>query len=194
MCLEMTTSYTGRKTMSDIRFSGFGGQGVIRCSLIAGKALSIFDGKYASMTQSFGPEARGGACSSGLVVSDTRVLYPYLGKVDVLVSMSQEAYEKYEPDMSDSGILLVDEDLVSSRDARDDIRKYTIPSTRFAEEVGNRIFTNLVMLGFFTRITGIVTPEAMKQALPGLVPDRFLDKNMVAFDKGYDYGTEALGE
>ena len=180
--------------MSDIRFSGFGGQGVIRCSLIAGKALSIFDGKFASMTQSFGPEARGGACSSGLVVSDTRVLYPYLGAVDVLVSMSQEAYEKYEPAMSDSGILLVDEDLVTSRDARDDIKKYTIPSTRFAEEVGNRIFTNLVMLGFFTRITGIVTPEAMKQALPGLVPDRFLDKNIVAFDKGYDYGTEALGK
>ena len=180
--------------MSDIRFSGFGGQGVIRCSLIAGKALSIYDGKFAAMTQSFGPEARGGACSSGLVVSDTRVLYPYLGAVDVLVSMSQEAYEKYEPEMSDSGILLVDEDLVTSREARDNIKKYSIPSTRFAEEVGNRIFANLVMLGFFTRITGIVSPEAMKQALPGLVPDRFLEKNIVAFDKGYDYGSEALGK
>lgn len=180
--------------MTDIRFSGFGGQGVIRCSLIAGKALSIYDGKYASMTQSFGPEARGGACSSGLVVSDTRVLYPYLGAVDVLVSMSQEAYEKYEPEMSDSGILIIDEDLVASRDARDNIKKYSVPSTRFAEEVGNRIFTNLVMLGFFTRVTGVVTPEAMKQALPGLVPDRFLDKNIVAFDKGYDYGSEVLGE
>lgn len=179
--------------MTDIRFSGFGGQGVIRCSLIAGKALSIYDGKYASMTQSFGPEARGGACSSGLVVSDDRVLYPYLGAVDVLVSMSQEAYEKYEPGMSDSGTLIVDEDLVKARDARDNITKYSIPATRFAEEVGNRVFTNLVMLGFFTRVTGIVTPEAMKQALPGLVPDRFLKKNFEAFDRGYDYGSEVLG-
>jgi len=180
--------------MTDIRFSGFGGQGVIRCSLIAGKALSIYDGKFAAMTQSFGPEARGGACSSGLVVSDTRVLYPYLVSVDVLISMSQEAYEKYEPEMSASGILITDEDLVTSRPARDDIKKYTIPATRIAEEVGNRIFTNLVMLGCFTRITGIVSPEAMKQALPGLVPDRFLDKNIVAFDKGYDYGSKLLGE
>ena len=76
-------------TMTDIRFSGFGGQGIIRCALIAGKALNIYGGKFATMTQAIGPEARGGACSSQLVVSDERVLYPYIQQPDILVAMSR---------------------------------------------------------------------------------------------------------
>ena len=71
---------------------------------------------------------------------------------------------------------------------------YAIPSTRFAEELGNRIIANLVMLGFFTVVTKVVSPEAMKKALPGLVPGRFLDLNIRAFDKGYKYGEEILEE
>ncbi len=71
---------------------------------------------------------------------------------------------------------------------------YGIPSTRLAEELGNRIFTNLVMLGFFTAISKVVTPEAMKKALPDLVPKRFLDINIRAFDQGYQYGLETLSK
>ena len=180
--------------MSEIRFSGFGGQGIIRCGLIAGKALSLFDNKQATMTQSFGPEARGSACSSQLVVSDDRVLYPYISVPEILVSMSQEAYEKYEPELRDDGILLIDKDLVKSKPPREKIKTYSIPSTRFAEELGNRIIANLVMLGFFTAITRIVSPEAMKKALPGLVPGRFLELNKKAFDKGYEYGKKTMTE
>lgn len=180
--------------MSEIRFSGFGGQGIIRCGLIAGKALSLFDNKQATMTQSFGPEARGSACSSQLVVSDDRVLYPYISVPEILVSMSQEAYEKYEPELRDDGILLIDKDLVKSKPSREKIKTYSIPSTRFAEELGNRIIANLVMLGFFTAITRIVSPEAMKKALPGLVPGRFLELNKKAFDKGYEYGKKIMTE
>ena len=180
--------------MSEIRFSGFGGQGIIRCGLIAGKALSLFDNKQATMTQSFGPEARGSACSSQLVVSDDRVLYPYISTPEILVSMSQESYEKYEPELRDDGILLIDKDLVKAKPPRGKIKSYSIPSTRFAEELGNRIIANLVMLGFFTAITQIVSPEAMKKALPGLVPGRFLDLNFKAFDKGYEYGKKIMDE
>jgi 2-oxoglutarate ferredoxin oxidoreductase subunit gamma len=172
--------------MAEIRFSGFGGQGIIRCGLITGKAISLYDNKHATMTQSFGPEARGSACSSQVVVSPDRVLYPYITTPEILVSMSQEAYEKYEPDLRDNGIL------VKPKPARGKIRMYAIPSTRFAEELGNRIIANLVMLGFFTSVTKIVSPEAMKKALPGLVPGRFLDLNIKAFDKGYNYGEELL--
>ncbi len=178
--------------MSDIRFSGFGGQGIIRCGLITGKALALYDGKYATMTQSFGPEARGSACSSQLVTSDERVLYPYIGIPDILVSMSQEAYDKYEPDLKEDGILLIDKDLVQSHPPRGKILSYGIPATRFAEGLGNRIVANLVMLGFFTAITKLAGPDSMKKALPGIVPDRFLELNKRAFDKGYDYGLEAL--
>lgn len=178
--------------MAEIRFSGFGGQGIVRCGLITGKALALFDNKYATMTQSFGPEARGSACSSQLVVSDERVLYPYIDTPQLLVSMSQEAYEKYEPELREDGTLLIDRDLVKTKTPRGKIKTFAIPSTRFAEDLGNRIFANLVMLGFFTAVTKVVSPDAMKQALPGLVPDRFLELNIRAFDKGYDYGMEIL--
>lgn len=190
----MTTNYTGELTMTEIRFSGFGGQGIIRCGLIAGKALALFDNKHTTMTQSFGPEARGSACSSQLVVSEDRVLYPYITKPEILVSMSQEAYEKYEPELREDGILIIDKDLVNTKPPRGKIKTYAVPSTRFAEELGNRIIANLVMMGFFTAVTKIGTPEAMKKALPGLVPERFLDLNIKAFDKGYEYGLHVLDE
>jgi len=180
--------------MNEIRFSGFGGQGIVRCGLITGKAAALFDNKYATMTQSFGPEARGSACSSQVVISEDRVLYPYITKPDVLVSISQDAYDKYEPELRDDGVLLIDTDLVKPRPVRHKIKLYGIPSTRLAEELGNRIFTNLVMLGFFTSIIKAVTPEAMKKALPGLVPKRFLDINIRAFDNGYQFGLDLLNK
>lgn len=176
--------------MSEIRFSGFGGQGIVRCALIAGKAANIYDDKFATMTQSFGPEARGGACSSQLVVSNERIAYPYVTKADVLVTLSQEAYDKYEPQMSDKGILIVDMDLVKTRPVRGGITLHAVPATRFAEELGNRIFANLVVLGFFTGIAGVVSEGAMKKALPGLVPARFIEINIKAFDKGFEYAKE----
>lgn len=178
--------------MKEIRFSGYGGQGIIRCGLITGKAVSLFDNKYGTMTQSFGPEARGSACSSQLVISEERVLYPYITRPEILVAMSQDAYEKYEPELREDGVLIVDTDLVKIRPPRAKIKVFSIPATRFAEEMGNRIFANLVMLGFFTAITKVVTPEAMKKALPGLVPKRFLDLNIRAFERGYEYGLEQL--
>jgi 2-oxoglutarate ferredoxin oxidoreductase subunit gamma len=180
--------------MNEIRFSGYGGQGIIRCGLIAGKAISLYDNKYATMTQSFGPEARGSACSSQVVVSEDRVLYPYINRPEILVSMSQDAYEKYEPELKEDGVLIYDTDLVKVKPARANIKIFGMPSTRFAEEMGNRIFANLVMLGFFTAITKVVTPEAMKKALPGLVPKRFLELNIRAFEKGYSYGLEVLSQ
>ena len=172
--------------MKEIRFSGYGGQGIIRCGLIAGKAISLFDNKYATMTQSFGPEARGSACSSQVVVSDDRVLYPYITRPEILVTMSQDAYEKYEPELREDGILIYDTDLVRLKSVGPKFKIYGIPS--------NRIFANLVMLGFFTAITKVVTPEAMKKALPGLVPKRFLELNIRAFEKGFNYGVEILGQ
>jgi 2-oxoglutarate ferredoxin oxidoreductase subunit gamma len=183
-----------KKKMTEIRFSGFGGQGIIRCALIGGKALAIYGGKFATMNQSFGPEARGSACSSQLIVSDERVLYPYITRPEILVSMSQEAYDKYQAELKDDGILITDEDLVNPKIKRENIKHYSIPATRIAEELGNRIIANLVMMGFFTAITKITTPDTMKKALPGLVPDRFIELNKKAFDKGYEYGQKTLDE
>ncbi len=178
--------------MLEIKFSGFGGQGIVRCALITGAAVALHDDKFATMTQSFGPEARGGACQSQLIISESRVLYPYCTSPGVLVALSQEAYDKYEPGLGDGGILIIEEELVKPGGDPKRVRVDSIPATRFAEELGNRLFANLVVLGFFTAVTRAVSPEAMKKALPGLVPDRFLSANIKAFDKGYEHGLEAV--
>jgi len=178
----------------DIRFSGFGGQGIIKSGILVGKAASLFDNKYGTMTQNFGPEARGGACSAQIVIDDSPVLYPYIVAPEILVTMSQEAYEKFTGDLVPGGILLTDTDLVKPQQFRKDVKVYSIPSTRLAEELGNRIFANVVMIGFFTAVTKVVSPEAMKKAIPGAVPSRFIDINIEAFDRGYNYGLEQLKE
>ncbi|RKY78359.1 pyruvate ferredoxin oxidoreductase [candidate division KSB1 bacterium] len=175
-----------KKTIG-IRFAGFGGQGIIRSGIIVGRAVSIYDNKFATMNQSFGPEARGGACSSELVISDSKVLYPYVTVSDVLVVMSQEGYDKFEPELSEEGMLLIDEDLVKPKPPRGKIKIFSIPATKLAEELGNRIVANVVMLGFFTSLTKIVSVEAMRKAIPESVPSRFVELNLKAFDCGYEY-------
>jgi len=179
-------------TQIEIRFSGYGGQGVIKSGYIVGKAASIFDNKHATMTQSFGPEARGSACSAQLLVSDDKILYPYLTKPQILVAMSREAYEKFEPELDENGILIIDEDLVKPRPPRGQIKTYSIPATRIAEQLGNRIVANIVMLGFFTAVTNVVSYQAMKDAIPGSVPDKALPLNLKAFEEGYQYGKKLL--
>lgn len=178
----------------EIRFSGFGGQGIIRCALITGKALALYDDKFATMTQSFGPEARGSACSAQLVVSDQRILYPYITHPQILMALSQEAYEKYRSEPSEGGILILDEDLVKPHAEHPGLTLLKVPATRFAEALGNRLFTNLVALGFFTAVTEVVSDTAMKKALPGLVPDRFLKINIRAFEKGYEHGLQVTSQ
>ena len=93
--------------LTEIRIAGFGGQGVILAAIVLGKACSIHEGKFATMTQNFGPEARGGACSAQLMLSDTPVLYPYVTQPDVLVVMSQEAYVKFASELKEDGTLII---------------------------------------------------------------------------------------
>ena len=176
----------------DIKVTGFGGQGIIRIGMILGKAAALYGNKEATLTQSFGPEARGGACSAQLVISEARILYPYLVRPDILICMSQEAYEKFEPELKDDGLLLLEEDLVKPHPPRGRIRQYSVPATRIAEGMGNRLFANLVMLGFIVAITDIVPRQAVLDALPGTVPDRLLKKNTEAFEQGYTVGKEKL--
>ena len=175
--------------MAGIRFAGFGGQGIIRSGIILGRAISIYDERFATMNQSFGPEARGGACSSQLVVSDTKVLYPYVSRTDYLVAMSQEGYTKFEHEVKDEGVLIIDSDLVTPTTQK---KAFSVPSTRFAEELGNRIIANVVMLGFFTAIAKIVSVEAMRKTIPESVPERFIELNLKAFDRGYEWGLKQL--
>lgn len=171
----------------EIRIAGFGGQGVVLAGYVLGKALALYEGLEAVMTQSYGPEARGGASSANLVVSNQPIAYPLVQQPDVLVALSQEAYTRFRPSAKPNALLLLEEDLVSPQAQE---VYYAIPATRLAEEMGNRLVANIIMLGFFTAITTIVQPQNVLKALQTSVKARFLDLNQKAFSQGYAYGRE----
>ncbi len=178
--------------LTEIRVAGFGGQGVILCASIIGKAASIHEGGFATMTQNFGPEARGGACSAQLVLSDKPVLYPYVTNPDVLVVMSQEAYAKFAPEIRPGGMLLVERDLVRLSEATKSAKVFSVPATRLAEELGKKMVLNVVMVGFFGAVTKLISAESLRKAVAGSVPAAFRDLNLRAFDKGFEYGVSFL--
>jgi 2-oxoglutarate ferredoxin oxidoreductase subunit gamma len=174
--------------LTEIRIAGFGGQGVILSAIILGRAASIHQGAFATMTQSFGPEARGGACSAQLILSESPVLYPYVTKPDILVVMSQEAYTRFVPELKDGGTLIVEQDLVRVSELKPNTRVFSIPATRLAEELGKRMVLNSVMVGFITAVTQLLSKEAVSKAVSDSVPSSFRDLNLKAFEKGFDYG------
>ena len=177
---------------TELKIGGFGGQGVILSGYILGRAASIYDNKYATMIQAFGPEARGSACSAELIISDETITYPYIVAPNVMVLMSQEAYTKFSPELAPGGLLLTEEDLVSTHNLRSDVLHYSIPATRIAEELGKRLVLNIVMLGFMTAITKIVGREAARNAVKVSVPKGTEELNFAAFEKGYEYGLQML--
>ena len=141
------------KKRTEIKLAGFGGQGIILAGYIMGKAASIYDKKHAVMTQAYGPEARGGACSSDIIVAETEIDYPNVIIPKIVIIMSQEAYTSFRKKVDPKGIMLIDEDLVEiKKGAHPDLNLFSIPSTRFAEELGRKIIANIVMLGFFTAV------------------------------------------
>ena len=177
--------------LTEIRIAGFGGQGVILSAVVLGKAASIYEDGFATMTQNFGPEARGGACSAQLVVSDSPVLYPYVTQPDIMVIMSQEAYNRFAHELKPGGTLIVEEDLVRVSNMNLDKKVFSIPATRFAEELGKRMVLNSVMVGFFTAVTKLLSADAVRKAVADSVPASFRELNLKAFDRGYDYGLTA---
>jgi 2-oxoglutarate ferredoxin oxidoreductase subunit gamma len=177
--------------LTEIRVAGFGGQGVILSAIMLGKAASIYQGAFATMTQNFGPEARGGACSAQLIVSDSPVLYPYVSQPDILVVMSQEASNRFVSELKDGGILIVEQDLVRVSELKEHVRVYSVPATRIAEELGKRMVLNSVMVGFFAAVTHLLEPDAVRKAVSDSVPASFRELNLKAFERGFEYGTTA---
>lgn len=175
---------------TEIKIGGFGGQGIILTGYIIGKAASIFDKKNATMTQAFGPEARGSACSSQVIVSDEIIRYPYVKTPQVMVIMSQEAFTKFHPQIDPKGMMLIEEELVDPAGLPPTVQLYTIPATRIAEELGRKIVLNIVMAGFFSSVTGLISQGAMRKAVETSVPKGTEELNIKAFTRGYEFGVE----
>jgi 2-oxoglutarate ferredoxin oxidoreductase subunit gamma len=176
---------------TEIRVGGLGGQGVILCGMIIGKAASIFDGRHATLIQAFGPEARGSACSAQVIVSDEVIGYPYVKQPDLLVLMSLDAATQFVPQLKPGGLVLYESELIPSLPPLPPgARALGIPATRFAEELGRRLVLNIVMVGFFAGVTGLLSPGAVEKAVLGSVPKGTEDLNLRALRKGYEYGRE----
>jgi 2-oxoglutarate ferredoxin oxidoreductase subunit gamma len=172
----------------EIKVGGFGGQGIILSGHIIGKAVSLYDKKHSALTQSYGPAARGGACSTELVVSDSEINNPFFNNADIMVLMSQESYNNFVPNLKRGGLALIDEDLVDPGQVKGPSSLYSIPATKMAEGLGKRIIANIVMLGFFTAMTDVVSRKAMEEAIMGSVPKGTEELNLKAFAAGYEYG------
>ena len=173
-----------------IVITGFGGQGVVLAGRIVGKAAAIGDKLESTLVQSYGPESRGGACSAQVTLSDGEIYYPYIQNPDILVAMSQAGYEKYRDLLKPDGILIVDQDLVHPETGAGDF--FSIPGTRFAEEMGVKMMANIIMVGFFTAITGAVSLESARRTVMESVPKGTEEKNLKAFEKGWEFGRATL--
>jgi 2-oxoglutarate ferredoxin oxidoreductase subunit gamma len=174
---------------TEIRLSGFGGQGIIKTGYIIGEAVAIHDGKNATFTQSYGPESRGGAAAAQVVISDEPISYPHIVDPTILVVMSQGAYNKYVSGFRKDGLLIIDQDLVETDEAAEGLSVLSIPATRLAEELGRKVVANVVMLGFLTAVTELVSAEAMKKAVLSSVPKGTEELNLKAFERGYEMGS-----
>jgi len=178
----------------EIQVAGFGGQGVILAGMTIGRGLALYEGYHVSLTQAFGPEARGSACSVQLIVSPEPVLYPYVTQPHILMAMSQEACRRFLPSLRPGGTLVIEEDLVHADEDARAARMYRVPATRLAEELGRKLVLNMVMVGFFTAVTGLLSPEAARRAVAELVPHGTEALNLAAFDKGYACGLAQMAE
>lgn len=181
-----------KKKERKIFLTGFGGQGIIMAGDILGRAAAIYDGRNATMTQNYGPEARGGACSSQVIVSDEEILYPYVDRPEILVCMSQEGYTKNVKNLAEGGTLILDEDLVRPGKVSTSGDVLRIPATRLAEEMGSKMMANIVMLGFLIAVTDVATPDAVRKAIKDSVPPATEEANLRAFERGMDYGQAIL--
>ncbi len=172
----------------EIKTGGLGGQGVILAGMIIGRAASIYADKHATLTQSFGPEARGSACGASVVVSDEPVEYPYVTHPHILLVLSQDACNRFAPEMAPGGTLLYESDLVQPHNLPEGVKPYGIPATRIAEELKRRMVLNIVTVGFFAAVTDVVSVEALRESVKSSVPQGTETLNLHAFEQGYQYG------
>jgi len=174
----------------ELRLAGLGGQGIILAGIIMAEAAGIYDGKFVAQTQAYGAAARGGFSRSDVIISEEEINYPKARKLDLLLAMSQDAYEDNLQYLQPTGILIVDSTFVSEIA---DAHVYSIPFTRIArEEFGRENVANIISLGSMTQISPHITEAAMAQAVEKRVPARFLEMNRKAFEAGKNAAKDAI--
>jgi 2-oxoglutarate ferredoxin oxidoreductase subunit gamma len=168
---------------TEIRLAGEGGQGMILAGIILAEAAAIYDGKQATQTQSYGPEARGGASRSEVVISDVEIDHPEVLSADVVVALSQEAYKKFAKTVHAGGLLIIDSERVECDPA---IPAIKIPVLKLAQETtGKAITANTVALGVLVGLTGVVSRDAIEKAVTARAPKGTEEMNRKALQAGF---------
>lgn len=168
---------------TEIRLAGEGGQGMILAGIILAEAAAVFDQKYAIQTQSYGPEARGGASKAEVIIGQEAIDYPEVIDADVLVALSQEACDKYANNLKKTGMLIVDEEKVGRVPVNNAIR---VPITSLAvASTGKAITANVVALGVLVGLTGIVSRQAIEKAVVSRAPKGTEAINRAALATGF---------
>lgn len=174
----------------EVRLSGAGGQGLILAGKVVAEAAAIYDKKSATQSQSYGPEARGGASRSEVIISDDVIDYPKAEHLDFLLALTQEACDKYCGDLKDDGILLVDSQFVQKVPEKKAL-VFKVPITEIAKnELGRALVANLLALGIFTALSGAVSAEAVEAAILSRVPKGTEELNLNAFRRGLELGRQ----
>jgi 2-oxoglutarate ferredoxin oxidoreductase subunit gamma len=170
----------------EIRVAGFGGQGVVTIGRVLGVAFTIHEGINSVNTHSYGPESRGGACRSEVVVSQGEIHYPSVRRADVLVALSQTALDKYIRDLKEDGILLIDPNSV--KEVPKNLVCYKVPAMEIAHSLGNVKYQNSVVLGALAALLeSMIKKESLKSAVSENVPPETIEKNIEAFEAGWTH-------
>ncbi len=176
----------------EIRLSGAGGQGLILAGIILAEAAGLYDGKFVCQTQSYGPEARGGASKAEVVVSDEEIDYPKAIKPNLLLAMSQKACDAYFFDLKPGGMFIADSTFVRQIPTT---RAVALPFTQIARtRIGKEMTANIVALGALTVLSGIVRVSSLEAALLHRIPPGFAELNQKALHAGMDAATQFLSE
>jgi len=179
---------------TQVRLCGFGGQGVILAGTILGYA-GINDGKWVASSSSYGTAARGGSCRSDVIISDKPIGFPHVIRADILVAMSQKAYDVYIKDIKpEGGIVIYDEQTVSTKEISG-LKRVAVSATDTAiRELDSKQVANIVILAAAVGITKMVSRNALISAIKGNIPERFKDLNLKAVELGFKLGNEAILE
>ncbi|MBN2156072.1 MAG: 2-oxoacid:acceptor oxidoreductase family protein [Candidatus Lokiarchaeota archaeon] len=173
----------------EVRFAGFGGQGIALMGRLVGETIALHEkGKTAIMTQSYGPESRGGASSSDVVIDTTEIDFPKATHYDYFVCMSEEAYTKYIGRMKERGVMFVEEDLVIlDAHAKKASKIFKIPATALAETLGSKLYANICMLGYVCANTDLFKEKDFMKVMKDKVRARFIENNIKAFNLGKNH-------
>jgi 2-oxoglutarate ferredoxin oxidoreductase subunit gamma len=175
---------------TEVRLAGTGGQGVILSSVILAEAAGVYEGRQVVQTQSYGPEARGGASKADVIIADQPILYPKARRLDVLVCLSQQAADRYFDDLKVRGMAIIDSYYVRECPRQGAL---CLPlSETCRKELGRELYSNIMMLGALARVAGLVKLVSLEKAVASRVPARTLDTNHRALELGWQLAEQAV--